>query len=124
MGGNRVRRGRGAAKVFCANSDSLARKLSGKCNPGETAATFWTLRFRAQSRSERKGWLDLSAIADLQREVDLRLRGGEPLEQVEHEVIEPSDLSEEDKSALWLYGWASLDDGPLRYQQRRDAVLR
>jgi hypothetical protein len=66
----------------------------------------------------------LSAIADLQHEVDVRLRGGEPLAQIEHDVIEPSDLSEEDKSALWLYGWASLDDGPLGYQQRRVAVLR
>jgi hypothetical protein len=66
----------------------------------------------------------LSAIADLQREVDVRLRGGEPFAQIEHNVIEPSDLSEEDKSALWLYGWASLDEGPLRHPQRRDAVLR
>jgi hypothetical protein len=66
----------------------------------------------------------LSAIPDLQQEVDLRLRGGEPLARIEHDVIEPSDLSEEDKSALWLYGWASLDDGPLRHPQHRDAVLR
>jgi hypothetical protein len=66
----------------------------------------------------------LTAIADLQREVGVRLRGGEPLAQIEHDVIEPSDLSEEDKSALWLYGWASRDDGPLGYPQRRDGVLR
>ena len=56
----------------------------------------------------------LSAIAILQREIDERLSGGEPLAQIEDDVIEPSDLSEEDKSALWLYGWASLDDGPHR----------
>ena len=66
----------------------------------------------------------LSAIAVLQREIDERLSGGEPLAQVEDDVIEPSDLSEEDKSALWLYGWASLDDGPLRHPQRSNAVLR
>jgi hypothetical protein len=66
----------------------------------------------------------LAALADLRHEVDVRLRGGEPLAQIEHDVIEPSDLSEEDKSALWLYGWASLDDGRRRYPQRRDAVLR
>ena len=43
-------------------------------------------------------------IADLQREVDMRLREGAPFAQIEHDVIEPSALSEEDKSALWLYG--------------------
>jgi hypothetical protein len=65
----------------------------------------------------------LSAIAGFQREIDERLNGGEPLAQIEYDVIEPSGLCEEDKSALWLYGWASLDDGALRHPQRPDAVL-
>lgn len=65
----------------------------------------------------------MSAITGLQREIDERLNGGEPLAKIEHEVIEPSGLSEESKSALWLYGWASLDDGALRPPQRLDAVM-
>ena len=64
----------------------------------------------------------LSVIADLQREVDMRLREGAPFAQIEHDVIEPSALSEEDKSALWLYGWASRGEGPLRGP--REAFLR
>jgi hypothetical protein len=67
---------------------------------------------------------ELSAIASLQRQIDERLSGGEPLAKIEDDVIEPSDLSEEDKSALWLYGWASLDEGPLRHPRRSNAVLR
>jgi hypothetical protein len=65
----------------------------------------------------------LSAIAGLQREIDERLNGGDPLAKIEHDVIEPSGLSEEGKSALWLYGWASLDDAALRHPQRPDAVI-
>ena len=64
----------------------------------------------------------MSVIADLQREVDMRLREGAPFAQIEHDVIEPSALSEEDKSALWLYGWASRGEGPLRGP--REAFLR
>jgi hypothetical protein len=66
----------------------------------------------------------MAGLAQLQCEVDARVRRGEPFSRIEHDLIEPSDLCEEDKSALWLYGWASLDDGPLGYQQRRVAVLR
>ena len=66
----------------------------------------------------------MSALADLQHEVDARLRCGEPFAQIEHDVIEPSDLSEEDKSALWLYGWSSLGEGRFRHPERREAVFR
>jgi hypothetical protein len=66
----------------------------------------------------------MSALAELQDELGLRLRGGEPWPRLERELIEPSDLSEEDKSALWLYGWTYQGDGPLRYQQRQQALLQ
>lgn len=36
----------------------------------------------------------------LQVEVGVRARRGEPLAQIDHEVIAPSSLSEDDKSAL------------------------
>jgi hypothetical protein len=60
----------------------------------------------------------------LQREIEERLSGGQPLAQIECDVIEASDLSEEDKSALWLYGWASRDRAPLLHRQRQEAILR
>jgi hypothetical protein len=61
----------------------------------------------------------MAAITELQREVTARLRCGESFAQIEHEVIEASDLSEDYKSALWLYGWSSLDHRPLPDRQRR-----
>ena len=60
----------------------------------------------------------MSVISELQREVEVRLRDGEPFVRIEHDVIEPSNLSEEDKSALWLYGWSSLDDRRARVGSR------
>jgi hypothetical protein len=66
----------------------------------------------------------LAAVADLQHEIDVRLRGGESFPQVEHEVIEPSDLAEDDKSALWLYGWASRETGHFGNQNHLEARLR
>ena len=43
----------------------------------------------------------------LRETVGMLATRGEPLEAIEHEVIEPSGLPEEHKAALWLYGWAS-----------------
>jgi hypothetical protein len=71
-----------------------------------------------------KGKAVLAVIADLQHEIDVRLRCGERLPRVEHDVIEPSDLAEEDKSALWLYGWASLATGRFGTEQHPEAFLR
>jgi hypothetical protein len=65
----------------------------------------------------------LAAIADLQDEIEVRLRGGDSFPQVEHDVIEPSDLPEDDKSALWLYGWASLETGHFRTQRHPEVFL-
>jgi hypothetical protein len=50
-----------------------------------------------------------ATLAELHHEVDVRMRNGEPFSWVEDEVIEPSGLSAEEKSALWLYGWSFVD---------------
>jgi hypothetical protein len=46
-------------------------------------------------------------FASLRETVGMRATSGEPLDAIENEVIEPSGLPEEQKAALWLYGWAS-----------------
>jgi hypothetical protein len=58
----------------------------------------------------------MAALGQLQREVDVRLGSGEPLSHIEDALINPSDLSEERKAMLWLYGWACLENGRRRYQ--------
>jgi hypothetical protein len=62
-------------------------------------------------------------LEQLQDELGTRLRRGEPWTRLEHDLIEPSDLPEEEESALWLYGWAHLEDGPLRHEHPRELVL-
>lgn len=66
----------------------------------------------------------MAAIADLQQEIEARLSSGEPFQQVEHDVIEPCKLPEDDKSALWLYGRASLETGRFGTTRARKAPLR
>jgi hypothetical protein len=51
----------------------------------------------------------MATLDELQREVDVRMRRGESFLMLEDEVIEPSGLSEAEKSALWLYGWSFVD---------------
>ena len=48
-------------------------------------------------------------LVELHHEVDFRMRNGDSFSSVEDEVIEPSGLSAEEKSALWLYGWSFVD---------------
>ena len=45
------------------------------------------------------------SLLQLRAEIAKRLGRGDSLDSVEREVIAPSPLSEEHKSALWLYGW-------------------
>jgi hypothetical protein len=51
----------------------------------------------------------MATLDELQCEVDVRMRRGESFAVLEDEVIEPSGLSEAEKSALWLYGWSFVD---------------
>jgi hypothetical protein len=51
----------------------------------------------------------MATLDELQCEVGVRMRRGESFAVLEDEVIEPSGLSEAEKSALWLYGWSFVD---------------
>jgi hypothetical protein len=36
---------------------------------------------------------------------------GDPLDRIEHELIDPAPLDDDQKSGLWLYAWSSLELG-------------
>jgi hypothetical protein len=63
-------------------------------------------------------------IADLQRIIETRASCGEPLEAIEEQLIEPSGLPEDERSALWLYGWSCREAGRLHYQRRQQQLRR
>jgi hypothetical protein len=60
----------------------------------------------------------VAALEQLKRQVDDCLLSGQPLSRIERDLVEPCDLTEDEKSALWLYAWAYFRDGQLQYQQR------
>jgi hypothetical protein len=60
----------------------------------------------------------VSTLKQLQGEVACRMRRGDTFASVEAQVIDPSDLSEDEKAALWLYGWSFVN----WRRQRREAV--
>ncbi len=60
---------------------------------------------------------EAQSLRQLRAELAARLGRGDSLDSVERELIAHSPLSEEQKSALWLYGWS------LPKLQRRRAVL-
>jgi len=47
------------------------------------------------------------------------LRRGAPLEQVEREVIDPCELSSDQKAAMWLYAWSFIEGKDRREQATR-----
>jgi hypothetical protein len=55
---------------------------------------------------------------ELQDVVGARMRDGEAFDTVEREVIEPSGLPEEQRSALWLFGWAVAHEDGRRFRRR------
>jgi hypothetical protein len=59
----------------------------------------------------------MATTVELVREIDERMRQGESFASIEDDVIDPSGLSEDQKSALWLYGWSFVDSR----RQRREA---
>jgi hypothetical protein len=59
----------------------------------------------------------MSRLSQLQRRIEQEVRRGEPFDRIEDDVIEPSGLPEDQKSALWLYAWSFVD----RHTQRREA---
>jgi hypothetical protein len=68
-------------------------------------------RDTAEMRYEAVG--EAQQLELLRAEIAARLGRGDCLESVEREVIVPSRLSDEQQSALWLYGW-SLAKRPRR----------
>ena len=59
----------------------------------------------------------MTTLMQFQRAIDVRMRGGASFSSIEDELIEPSRLSDDAKSALWLYAWSFVD----RREQRREA---
>ena len=59
----------------------------------------------------------MPTLMELQGAIDVGMRRGKSFSTVEDEIIEPSRLSDEAKSALWLFGWSFVD----RRAQRREA---
>jgi hypothetical protein len=48
----------------------------------------------------------MSTLKQLQGDVAARMRRGDTFGSVEAEVIDSSGLSDDEKAALWLYGWS------------------
>jgi hypothetical protein len=59
----------------------------------------------------------MTTLMELQGAIEAGMRRGESFSTIEDEIIEPSRLSDEAKSALWLYAWSFVD----RHAQRREA---
>jgi hypothetical protein len=59
----------------------------------------------------------MATLVELRCEIAARMHRGASFASIEDDVIDMSDLSEDQKSALWLYGWSfvALD------AQRREA---
>ncbi len=56
----------------------------------------------------------MASLLRLQDRIAAMMRGGAPLEQVENEVIDPCELSSDQKAALWLYAWSFMERGEQR----------
>jgi hypothetical protein len=59
----------------------------------------------------------MATLVELCREIDARMHHGESFSSIEDDVIQASQLPEEHKSALWLYGWSFVSPEA----QRREA---
>jgi hypothetical protein len=62
----------------------------------------------------------MTTVIELREAVDAAMRRGESLSTVADEIIEPSRLSDDAKSALWLYAWSFVN----WRAQRREASAR
>jgi hypothetical protein len=59
----------------------------------------------------------MATLVELRCEIDARMHQGESFSSIEDDVIQASQLPEEHKSALWLYGWSFVSPEA----QRREA---
>ena len=60
----------------------------------------------------------MATLVELRCEIDARMHRGASFSSIEDDVIDASDLSEEQKSALWLTGgrswpWTPSDEKPM-----------
>ena len=51
----------------------------------------------------------MTTLMELQGAIEVGMRRGESFSTVEDEIIEPSRMSDDAKSALWLYAWSFVD---------------
>jgi hypothetical protein len=58
-------------------------------------------------------------IVRFQDRIQKRMARGGTIDDIDAEIIEPADLSADQKAALWLYAWSHLS----RRKQRRSAEL-
>jgi hypothetical protein len=56
------------------------------------------------------------SVLRLQERIGTMMRGGAPLDQVESQVIDPCELSSDQKAALWLYAWSFMEGKEQRDQ--------
>jgi hypothetical protein len=61
----------------------------------------------------------MANVLGLQERVAAMMRRGASLEQVENQVIDPCELSSDQKAALWLYAWSFMERG-----EQRDRAAR
>ena len=59
----------------------------------------------------------MTTLMELRGAIEAGMRRGNSFSSIEDEIIEPSRLSDQAKSALWLYAWSFVD----RHAQRREA---
>jgi hypothetical protein len=61
----------------------------------------------------------MASVFGLQERIAGMMRCGAPLEEVESQVIDPCELSSDQKAALWLYAWSFMERGEQRDRARR-----
>ena len=61
----------------------------------------------------------MANVLGLQERIAGMMRRGAPLEQVENQVIDPCELSSDQKAALWLYAWSFMERGEQRDRASR-----
>jgi hypothetical protein len=66
----------------------------------------WTSVFALRLSTDTKREIPMATLVELRCEIDARMHRGASFSSIEDDVIDTSNLSDEQKSALWLYGWS------------------
>jgi hypothetical protein len=51
----------------------------------------------------------MATLVELREEIEARMQRGASFSSIEDDVIDTCELSDDHKSALWLYGWSFVD---------------